>query len=102
MSLPTRATTHVRFSKVFFPECLSALFLAYLYSNGNERSTLLAMGILNSLSAGILLYSALAQIIVQDFIASREMLNASYGKCALAVGYFTAGILVMSILGYWA
>lgn len=64
-------------------------------SNGNDRDTLLAIGILNSISAGILIYSALVQIISGDFIHNRGMLHASFSRAIAALTSFTIGALVM-------
>ncbi|CAO1622735.1 unnamed protein product [Sympodiomycopsis kandeliae] len=70
--------------------------------NGNNRDTLLAIGTLDAISAGILLYSGFVQIIVGDFLNNAGLLRASTGKSVAAVALFTAGIFIMSVLGYWA
>ncbi|KAL9934496.1 hypothetical protein V8E36_006952 [Tilletia maclaganii] len=70
--------------------------------NGNDRSTLLAIGTLNSISAGILIYAAMVQIIAGDFIYNRNMLMAPMGRALTAFGFFTLGAVVMSVLGKWA
>ncbi|PWN40512.1 Zinc/iron permease [Ceraceosorus guamensis] len=70
--------------------------------NGNSRGTLLAVGILDAISAGILIYAALVQIIVNDYIFNREMTRASMKRCVAALTFFTLGLFVMSVLGYWA
>ncbi|CAD6891334.1 unnamed protein product [Tilletia laevis] len=70
--------------------------------NGNNRSTLLAIGSLNSISAGILIYSAMVQIIAGDFIYNKEMLLAPIRRPLIAFVFFTLGAIVMSVLGKWA
>lgn len=70
--------------------------------NGNDRSTLLATGILDSISAGILLYSGFVQILVNDFLYNKDIIRGSNKRSVAAVGWLTAGMFVMSILGYWA
>lgn len=63
--------------------------------NSNNRQTLLATGILDSISAGLLLYSGLVQILVNDFLQNKQMLEGSSGRCLMAVFWLTAGLFVM-------
>ncbi|KAK0560636.1 high-affinity Zn(2+) transporter zrt1 [Tilletia horrida] len=70
--------------------------------NGNDRDTLLAIGTLNSISAGILIYAALVQIIAGEFIYNRSMLTAPASRGIIAFAFFTLGALIMSVLGKWA
>lgn len=63
--------------------------------NGNDRSTLLAIGILTSISAGILLYASFIQIIMHDFFFDKRMQEASWSRAAAAIVFFTLGIIVM-------
>ncbi|KAK0527090.1 high-affinity Zn(2+) transporter zrt1 [Tilletia horrida] len=70
--------------------------------NGNDRDTLLAIGTLNSISAGILIYAALVQIVAGDFIYNRTMLLAPLRRPLTAFIFFTLGAIAMSVLGKWA
>ncbi|KAL9934499.1 hypothetical protein V8E36_006955 [Tilletia maclaganii] len=70
--------------------------------NGNDRNTLLAIGTLNSISAGILIYASLVQIVAGDFIYNRSMLKAPSSRSLIAFTVFTLGALIMSVLGKWA
>lgn len=63
--------------------------------NGNDQRTLLTIGILDSISAGILLYSSLTQILTKDFLESGEMLTCGWARCFAAIFSFTIGLLVM-------
>lgn len=63
--------------------------------NGNNRDTLLAIGTLDAISAGILLYSGFVQIIVGDFLNNKSLLSAGTGRSIAAVALFTAGIFIM-------
>lgn len=63
--------------------------------NGSDRNTLLALGILNSVSAGILIYSALVQLMVGDFLYNNQMLRASLKRCLVALLSFALGAAAM-------
>ena len=70
--------------------------------NANDRSTLLTQGILHAISAGILLYTALVELMAGDFIHGRGLANASTARCIAAVAALTVGAAAMSVLGKWA
>lgn len=63
--------------------------------NGDDRTTLLAIGVLESFAAGILIYSALTQVIVQDFQLDEQTIAGSNMRCILAFSLFTLGAFVM-------
>ncbi|PWN95161.1 Zinc/iron permease, partial [Tilletiopsis washingtonensis] len=63
--------------------------------NTNDRSTLLALGILDSISAGILLYTALVELIAGDFINNKTMSGAPLGRAIAAVTALTLGAAAM-------
>ncbi|PWN52432.1 Zinc/iron permease, partial [Violaceomyces palustris] len=69
--------------------------------NSNDRPTLLVLGIFHSLSAGILLYTALVELIAGDFIHGKGLRNASTARCLAAIASLTVGAALMSILGKW-
>ena len=64
----------------------------------NSRSSLLAIGILNSLSGGILLYGSLVEVIANDFFKSPEMTRAGKFKTTLGLGMLLLGSLLMSLM----
>ncbi|EPQ28570.1 uncharacterized protein PFL1_03874 [Pseudozyma flocculosa PF-1] len=70
--------------------------------NSNSKPTLIAMGTLHAISAGILIYTALVELISVDFIHNRRMLNSSNARSISAVLAVTAGAAAMSVLGKWA
>lgn len=63
--------------------------------NGNDRTTLLTIGILTAISAGILLYSSFVQVIAHDFLQDSKMHNASWSRALTAIIFFTLGAIVM-------
>ena len=69
--------------------------------NPNDRSTLLAMGTLQSISAGALLWSVLVELIAADYIYG-PMARASFGRAVAGVTSLLVGALLMSVLAQWA
>ena len=70
--------------------------------NGNAVKTLVASGILDAISAGIVLYTAAVELLAHEFIFNKEMIHGSTGKVLYAVGSLLAGCAIMSLLGRWA
>lgn len=71
--------------------------------NGNERSTLIALGTLDALSAGILVWVGLVDMWARDWvIEGGEMLNAPMGQVMTGGLSLIAGMVLMSLLGKWA
>ncbi|KAE8263877.1 hypothetical protein A4X09_0g7115 [Tilletia walkeri] len=54
------------------------------------------------ISAGIMIYSAMVQILADDFVYNKAMLTAPLRRSLSAFVLFTLGATVMSILGKWA
>ncbi|OLN87342.1 Zinc-regulated transporter 1 [Colletotrichum chlorophyti] len=67
----------------------------------NSRQALMIQGVLNAISAGLLIYSALVELLARDFIfdpnRSRRRSHTLYMFSCMLLG---AGI--MSLIGYWA
>ncbi|KAG7093984.1 hypothetical protein E1B28_007614 [Marasmius oreades] len=59
-------------------------------------------GTLDSLSAGILIYTGLIELLAHEFLFNKEMMNASNKKLAYALGCMLLGWGIMSLLGRWA
>ena len=59
-------------------------------------------GIFDAISAGILLYTGLVELLAHDFIFSDSMRNAPLYKVALNMFEVCAGIAIMALLGKWA
>lgn len=70
--------------------------------NGNGKGTLVTLGTFHALSAGILLYTALVELVGGDFIHAKQMQRSSLGRCVGAVVALTVGIVAMSVLALWA
>lgn len=71
--------------------------------NFDSRSTLLIVGTFDAISAGILLYGGIAQILVGDWLANSSsasgMRKASLKRVAVAGLSLSAGLLSMSVIG---
>ena len=70
--------------------------------NDNNAATLKVVAIIHSLSAGILLYTALVQLLAPDFINSPQMQKCSVARSAAAIAAVTTGIVAMSVIARWA
>jgi len=67
-----------------------------------SATTLLVNGIFDSISAGILIYTGLVELLAHEFIFSRTMRNAPLKTLLAAVGLMFAGAGLMALLGKWA
>ena len=81
-----------------------AIGLGVLHSfNGNEKSTLVALGTLDALSAGILVWVGVVDMWARDWvIEGGEMTEAGMGRVAIGGIALIAGLVLMSLLGKWA
>jgi zinc transporter 1/2/3 len=73
--------------------------------NGNDRSTIIAIGTLDAVSAGILVRVGVVDMWARDWIINGgEMTaeNAGFGKICLGLVSLVAGFVGMSVLGKWA
>ncbi|PWN49294.1 Zip-domain-containing protein [Violaceomyces palustris] len=70
--------------------------------NGNSAATLITLGTFHAVSAGILLYTALVELLSADFIHNKQMQRNSLGRCIAAASSLTIGIIAMSVLALWA
>lgn len=69
--------------------------------NGNDPSTLVAIGTLDALSAGILAWVGIVEMLARDWLHG-GLLNAGFMKTLIAMTSLLAGIILMSVLGKWA
>jgi solute carrier family 39 (zinc transporter), member 1/2/3 len=67
-----------------------------------SNSTLLVNGIFDSISAGILLYTGLVELMAHEFMFNQEMRKASIGMVLSAFGCMCLGAGLMGLLGKWA
>lgn len=82
--------------------------------NGNDGSTLMAIGTLDALSAGILIWVGLVEMLANDWMAGgsqahghghgpgSELASASVGTVMLGMSGLIVGLVLMSVLGKWA
>ncbi|KAI1099491.1 Zip-domain-containing protein [Jackrogersella minutella] len=70
--------------------------------NGNDPSTLIALGTLNALSAGILIWVGLVEMWAGDWMFGGELVDASFVKTTFAGFGLVAGMVLMAFLGKWA
>ncbi|KAI5965966.1 ZRT1 [Candida pseudojiufengensis] len=68
--------------------------------NGNDPSTIIALGVLQSASAGILLWTGLVEFLYRDWFFNLK--NASWFSTACAMLSLVLGLFCMSLLGNWA
>ncbi|KAF1923442.1 Zip-domain-containing protein [Didymella exigua CBS 183.55] len=69
--------------------------------NGNDPSTIVAIGTLDALSAGILAWVGIVEMLARDWMHGR-LLNAGVGRSAAAMVALVCGLVLMSVLGKWA
>ncbi|KAF5607157.1 zinc transporter [Fusarium subglutinans] len=75
--------------------------------NGNDKSTLIAIGTLDAISAGILMWVGLVEMWAADWMSGghghkAELADANMLTTILAGTGLVAGLVVMSLLGKWA
>lgn len=86
--------------------------------NPNTATASIVSGVMDSLSAGILIYTGtvevvfsfiwisfadgLLQLLAHEFLFNAEMINASNGHLVYAIGCMLCGCGVMALLGNWA
>ena len=75
--------------------------------NGNDKSTIIVIGTLDALSAGILVWVGVVEMWAADWMIGSHGHNAELAEANIAtvsLGAFglIAGMAVMSLLGKWA
>ena len=68
--------------------------------NGNDPSTLIAMGTLDAVSAGILAWVGIVEMLAKDWMHG-PLLSAPIPRVAIAMFSLVAGMVLMSVLGKW-
>lgn len=69
--------------------------------NGNDPSTIVAIGTLDAFSAGILLWVGVVEMLFHDWWLG-PLAKVGVVKAALAMVGLMAGLALMSLLGKWA
>ncbi|KAL4890029.1 Zinc/iron permease [Aspergillus ambiguus] len=65
-------------------------------------TTLIVNGVFDSISAGILIYTALVELMAHEFMFSTSMRKAPISTVLAAFGLLCLGALLMALLGKWA
>ncbi|KAJ7208865.1 ZIP-like iron-zinc transporter [Mycena pura] len=71
------------------------------YNPGGARASLVS-GVLDALSAGVLIYTGLVELLAHEFLFSKDMAERSRGHLAYAVVSMLLGCGIMALLGRWA
>ncbi|KIK63353.1 hypothetical protein GYMLUDRAFT_72072 [Collybiopsis luxurians FD-317 M1] len=70
--------------------------------NPNSPTALIVSGVLDSLSAGILIYTGLVELLAHEFLFNKEMMESSNARLTYALGAMLLGCGLMALLGKWA
>lgn len=65
----------------------------------NSPTALVVSGVLDALSAGVLLYTGLVELLAAEFLFHPEMKEAPTGKVLYALSCVILGAVVMAVLG---
>lgn len=68
----------------------------------NSTKSLVTTGIFDGIAAGILIYSALVELMGREFLESDEFEEASLGRILGAYTWMALGCAMMALLGAWA
>lgn len=71
------------------------------YNPGTATASIVS-GTMDSISAGILIYTSLVELMAHEFLFNQEMLAASNGRLAFSLGSMLLGAALMALLGRWA
>lgn len=69
--------------------------------NGNSPSTIVAIGTLDALSAGILAWVGVVEMLARDWMHGL-LLHAGMVRMSVAMMALVSGMVIMSVLGKWA
>jgi solute carrier family 39 (zinc transporter), member 1/2/3 len=67
-----------------------------------SQQTLIANGIFDSISAGILLYTGLVELMAHEFLFNQQMQKSPIGVVLSAMACMSFGAGLMALLGKWA
>ncbi|KAF7308272.1 hypothetical protein HMN09_00675200 [Mycena chlorophos] len=77
------------------------LGIRHTYNPGSATASIVS-GVMDSLSAGVLVYTGLVELLAHEFLFNQEMVNASNGRLAYALVSMLCGCGIMALLGRWA
>lgn len=106
LSLPPRYKW-VPYAAGLFYSCMTPLGIAVglgIRTTYNPESTTASIvsGTLDALSAGVLLYTGLVELLAHEFLFNPKMHEASTGKIVWACSCMILGAGIMALLGRWA
>jgi len=70
--------------------------------NPNSTTASIVSGVMDALSAGILIYTGMVELLAHEILFNREMQNASNWRLARSVVTLMFGCGIMALLGKWA
>ncbi|KAF2161691.1 hypothetical protein M409DRAFT_58778 [Zasmidium cellare ATCC 36951] len=70
--------------------------------NPESQTTLIVNGVFDSISAGILIYTSLVELVAHDFLFSPKMRAAPLKVVYASIGFMMLGAGLMALLGKWA
>ncbi|KAJ8495293.1 hypothetical protein ONZ45_g12915 [Pleurotus djamor] len=70
--------------------------------NPESTTASIVSGTMDSLSAGILIYTGVVELLAHEFLFDKEMMQTSNRKLAYALGSMLLGCGIMAVLGRWA
>jgi zinc transporter 1/2/3 len=70
--------------------------------NGNGQTAMIVSGILDAVSAGILLYTGLVELLAHEVLLNPRMMKSSTGRLAYIFTCMLLGSALMALLGRWA
>lgn len=70
--------------------------------NGNGATANIVSGVLDAVSAGILLYTGLVELLAHEILLNPRMMKSSTGRLAFIFGCMLLGSGLMALLGRWA
>lgn len=69
--------------------------------NGNDKNTIIILGFMNALSAGVLAWVAFVELWSKDWLHG-ELRTANAKKTCVAMISLMSGLTLMGVLGKWA
>lgn len=66
------------------------------------QTALIVNGVFDAISAGILLYTGLVELMAHEFLFGKTLRDESMGRVLCAFGYMVLGAALMALLGKWA
>jgi zinc transporter 1/2/3 len=70
--------------------------------NPDSTTAAVVSGVMDCVSAGILVYTGLVELFAHEFLFNKEMMSASNGRLAYALSCMCLGCGLMALLGRWA